>query len=90
MGYYIETPRPVDKTKQIIDLYGAELLPAPIKPSNVASDKAVICVVCNGMFDAAGLCFNDNEFAVFNHPDGRRKYWLLMDRDKAYELSGYH
>lgn len=38
----------------------------------------LVCVVENGMFDAAGWCFNAGELESFQYPDGRRRRWLLV------------
>ena len=45
----------------------------------------LICVVNNGMFEAAGYAFCEEEFNVFKMPDGRKKIWLT--HPKAEELA---
>lgn len=53
-------------------------------------DLAVICVVLCPTHEAAGFAFNSLEFEVFTFPgDLRPKDWLVMDRTKAKELTGY-
>ena len=47
----------------------------------------VVCVVENGMFDAAGFAFCKEELEVFAAPDARPKTWLSMDLERAIELS---
>ncbi|KKM62350.1 hypothetical protein LCGC14_1522510 [marine sediment metagenome] len=91
MGYYIETPGHTHgKAQQIIDVHGAELLSrAPLSVDDVPADKAIICVVDNGPFEAAAFAYNDEELRDFTHPDPRPKQWLLMDRAKACELTGF-
>jgi len=76
MGYYInETSRGIQ-------------LPASGKARVLISDGAVrvapefqpnlICVVDNGLFEAAGYCYSEEEFKVFNDPnDWRPKTWLV-------------
>lgn len=88
MGYYIEVPNNKGKAQQLSNLYGAEILPAAPKEMP-EPHLAVICVVDNGLFEAAALCYDVQEFQVFMMPDYRPKTWLLMDKIKAWELSGF-
>ena len=91
MGYYIETPGKLKgKAKAIMEEHGAHrILYAPVSLVQVGEGKAVICVVDNGMFEAAAFCYSDEELAVFAQQDERRKDWLIMDWAKACELTGY-
>lgn len=88
MGFYIQTPQPRGKAKQLIDLHAAVRL--DIIPRNVSdcpSDKVIICVVENGPFDAAGVVFSQAELAAFQSPeDPRLKHWLLLDRELLPDL----
>lgn len=91
MGYYIETERSTDKAQQIIDLYGAERVSVSEAAMCMGDPSiAVICVVSNSLFDAAGFAYDIKEFLNFNHvSDPRPKTWLKMDRQKAKELTRY-
>lgn len=53
--------------------------------------KAVVCVIDNHRFDAAVFCYDLVEFNRVSDPihDRRKKTWLVMDRARACELSGY-
>lgn len=88
MGCYIEGPT-LGKADHIIKNHGGEEINRPLFFEEVDKDKAIICVVFNGPFDAAGFCFNAREFEVFSHPDTRPKRWVLIDRELACELTGY-
>ncbi len=44
----------------------------------------LICVVDNGIFDAAGYCYNEGEFKVFSKFDGRPKTWLIYPNAEKY------
>jgi hypothetical protein len=93
MGYYINETKngplgALGKADRIIqDENAIELhFPPPIFPQ----DKAVICVVSNGPFDAAAFAYSEEEMDYFNDPnDYRPKRWLLMNLDRARFLTGY-
>lgn len=90
MGYYIQTDAPHGKAEFLVREHNAEVLPYVPAWNEVDASKAIICVVDNGLFEAAGFAYSANELAAFNRPsDMRLKTWLLMDRDKAKELTGY-
>jgi hypothetical protein len=56
------------------------------RPSEWQPD--LVCVVENGVFDAAAYAFDEEEFLVFADPhDTRRKRWLIVPN--AAKLSGY-
>ena len=63
MGFYIDVPKmgAQDKAATLFHEYGAEQT-LPIPPSKVPSDKALVCVVKNGLFDAAAFIFDDEEY----------------------------
>ena len=90
MGYYINEPKMGARFKAatLVEEYGAEqTLPTP--PSNVPPDKALVCVVENGLFDAAAFVFSDREYHEVIRPDGRPRTWLLMDRAWVVMVTGY-
>jgi hypothetical protein len=89
MGYYIEVPKNLNKAAQLMDLYGAELMPMDMGFSEIPADKALICVVQNGLFDAVGYAFDETEFRAFSEPDGRTRTWLLMDKKLVHQLTKY-
>ena len=90
MGYYINEPKMEARYKAdaLFSVYGAEPT-SPTPPSEVPPDKALVCVVENGLFDAAAFVFNDREYIDFIRPDGRRRTWLLMDRAWVVKVTGY-
>ncbi len=70
MGYYIEVDEPKNKAQQLVDLHGAVILTRqPDSFENVPDGMALICVVDNGPFEAAALCYSAQEFAEFAAPD---------------------
>lgn len=89
MGYYLETPARNDKTGQLRELHGAQ----DVDPDSLAwpppEGKALVCVVQNGLFDAAAVCYDEAEYRVFNDPtDPRRTDWLLLDADWVRDMTG--
>jgi hypothetical protein len=69
--------------------YTAEIVTPPPAWADVPEDKALICVVSNGMFEAAGLAYSEAEYDEFRREDGRPRTWVLMDKQVAYQASGY-
>lgn len=54
---------------------GAKVIPQPTE-----FEEDIVCVVENGMFDAAGYMFNVNELKAFTYPgDYRPKTWLKYE-----------
>jgi hypothetical protein len=97
MGYYIPGLQNKNKADQIISKWpDAILLGSAPSWDAVPSDKAIICVVDNGPFEAAGYAFSERELAVFNHHGGRSinddrrpRKWLLMDKPTVEKITGY-
>lgn len=84
MGYYInEMPDGkrlpnIGKADKLLTIDGAKELPSTPKEW----DDTLVCVVNNGLFEAAGYAFSPDELAVFAHPDGRPKRWLSLTNAK--------
>ena len=90
MGYYIEVPNDFHKAEQIVRLYGGKTIPQPHSFAEVPAGKALIVIVDNVAFEAAGLAYSEPEFKAFTQPsDHRRKQFVLMDWEKACELTGF-
>ena len=92
MGYYIEVPKNKEKAQQLVNIYKATIIPCPVSLEDIPTDKALICVVDNRAFEAAGYCFSQNEFEAFRHDFGLRqrpRQWVLMDKSLARKLSGF-
>lgn len=91
MGYYIQTDGIYDKAAWIARHYNGEILATPPNCyKDIPAGKAIIAVVNNGPFEAAGFCFNESEFNTFTDPrDLRPIKYVLMDRGTAERLSGF-
>jgi hypothetical protein len=101
MGHYIEVPSSRDKANLIVDghavgfngeslSYAAEHTAKPASFSSVPAGKALVCVIDNGLFEAAGWAYDESEFMAFAYPDGRPRRWLLMDREAAVKATGFN
>ncbi len=92
MGYYIETPSNHGKAHFIVNVHGGEIVDqdsAEIAMSEPG--RAVIVVVGNTFFEAAGFAYSRDEFAEFTDPtDARTKTFVVMDRAKAEKLTGFN
>jgi hypothetical protein len=89
MGFYIQGPA-LCKAQYIVSEYDGKIIPCPNAFSEIPQDKALLCVVNNGPFEAAAYCFSEREFEAFTEStDERRKTWLIMDKQKVHELTGY-
>lgn len=88
MGFYIEVPSATNKAGQLMKLYGADNIGLPPKKlSDIPKNKVLICVVQNGLFDAAGICYSEDELNEFKETrTGRKRTWLTMDVEKVAEL----
>jgi hypothetical protein len=88
MGYYIETGGSHGKANVLKTTKGATI--GSPDWSEKPEDKALICVVNNGFFEAAALCYNEDEAKAFNYPsDFRPKEWLYMGKNLAHNLANY-
>ncbi|MFW5804755.1 MAG: hypothetical protein ACOCWG_05950 [bacterium] len=87
MGFYIDGPT-LGKVDFIKKKYDGEIVSRPNNFNDIPPNKALICVVNNGFFEAAGFCFDEFELKSFLSPsDERPKTWMLIDLGKAMELT---
>ena len=88
MGYYIETPAPRGKARQIAELHQGIVLDHVPAFEDVPDDKAAICVVENAAFEAACFVHDEREYRDFTLPfseDPRPRTWVLIPWEKAVE-----
>lgn len=82
MGCYIQVPEP--KAVALIK-HGAEPYSGSWK--DIPKGKITVCVVDNGSFEAAGVCYDEQEFREFTDPDDPRpRILVILDLAKALEL----
>ena len=89
MGSYINTPANKGKTEFILNAYGGMQLPLPPNSFlDIPEDKALIVVVDNGHFEAAGYAYCESEFRVFTDPHEKRpRDYILLDKTIAEQIS---
>lgn len=81
MGAYIEVPENKGKARQILDIYGGKDVSGerPLTFADIPPGDALICVVDNGLFEAAAWVYDRREFVEFSDTrDSRPKQWLLI------------
>lgn len=88
MGFYIETPVNVGKDKYLKRNNGALEISTPKSLKEIPEGKILICVISNTLFEAAAICFNQQELNYFKSTidDRRPRRWLLMDKDEVIKL----
>ena len=87
MGQYLQVESNIEKAAQLIKHHGAEIVYGnPLEAfDKLPADRGLVCVVENGLFDAAGWAFNRQEVEAFARPDmgrQRRRTWLTMNIDR--------
>jgi hypothetical protein len=94
MGYYIETPgHNKGKAGCIVYNHNGTIVGTPDEgdwSKYRAEGKALVCVVDNGPFEAAGFAFSEQEMKEFALSGPLRpRTWLTIDWDIACQLTGY-
>lgn len=92
MGYYLQTPgRNTEKAVALVKKYGGHQIPEPPKSlAEVPEGCALVCVVDNGIFEAAALAYSDEELQYFSRPDPRPMQWLILNNKEQVEKdAGY-
>lgn len=81
MGYYINED---SKGNILPNLGKAEALlnDGATPAEKVEYQPNLVCVVNNGMFEAAAYAYSPEEFNEFNRFDGRPKKWLIHPQAK--------
>lgn len=87
MGFYLEVQENQNKAGQLIKLGAVNIGLPPKRLADIPKGKILVCVVQNGLFDAAGICYSEAELEEFKETrTGRRRTWLTMDAQKVAEL----
>jgi hypothetical protein len=90
MGFQI--PGPTNgKVQYLVERYQAEVLDrAPRNFDEVPEYRAIICVIDTRDYEVASYAFSRQELSLLDdHSDFRKRTWLLIDKTKANQLSGF-
>jgi len=89
MGYYVQGPTK-GKAEHIFHMEEARAILLDEAPEWPApASRAIVCVVDNGPFEAAGFCFCERELEAFSSPgDPRPRVWLEVDLDWVIQETG--
>lgn len=90
MGYYIEGPNN-GKGNYLISQHGAREILQPVEFSDIPVGMSLVVVVENGLFEAAGYCYDENEFKAFTDTtdDNRLRRFYLMGENLCRQLCNY-
>jgi len=90
MGFQIPGPTK-GKVQYFVDEYQAVVLDRPPRHfSNAPDHQALICVVDTIQYEIASYAFSRQEFSrLDDRSDFRKRTWLLMDKTKANQASGF-
>lgn len=81
MGFYIDPP---NMSKEEWLRFNATPLDDPF--GDIPEGTHRVCLVYNGGFTAAGICYNDGERDAFAHPDDRRKEWFVVEDERLIRV----
>ncbi len=83
MGYYVN---PETETKEEFLTRVGERVTSPTYPTNPT--KAIVALVDNGLFSAAGICYSRRELEAFTSPTDRRpRSFYLVAKNELYKVS---
>lgn len=92
MGYYLNGIGAQGKADTLIKNYGAMEIGPEDYPKDISTAEkegyAIVVVIENGPFDAAGLAYSNEEFQEFLNC-GRPFRVLMMDKPMAHEMAKY-
>jgi hypothetical protein len=90
MGFQIPGPTK-GKVQYLVDMYQAVVLDRPPRVfADIPDHQAIICVIDTLQYEVASYAFSRQEFSFLDdHSDFRKRTWILMDKNKANQLSGF-
>jgi hypothetical protein len=90
MGFYVAGPARGKAQFIVENIQGKILKECPKTYADIPEGQALIVIVDNGSFEAAGFCYSEAEFKVFTDPfESRRRQYILINRGLVEEITGY-
>jgi hypothetical protein len=84
MGFYINPP---DMPKEDWLKQNGKLVYEPTTNEHPSEDTRYVCLVNNGQFTAAGICYSEDEIEAFTHTTDRRpKRWYEVSKAKLTKV----
>ena len=89
MGLYIESTEEKTNVQWLID-NGTQIQFNAFNYDDVQNNDGVpVCVIDNGHFLAAAICFSEGEMNRFADPlDSRTKFWFIVQKEKLFTIPG--
>jgi hypothetical protein len=86
MGFYVN---PTNEEKEFfLDREGLEVPEADWE--NIPKDSVPVILINNGMFSAAGIAYDEDEYEVFTNKEDRRpKKIFIVKKSKLKEIGCY-
>lgn len=82
MGYYIN---PKGESKEDFLIREGQPVMVPAIPED--GENVLVCVIDNGYFTAAGVCYSAEEMHAFADPsDTRPKRWFVVPKHLLYDV----
>jgi hypothetical protein len=90
MGFQIPGPTK-GKVEYLVDMYQAVVLRrSPHDFDKIPDHQAIICVIDTLQYEIASYAYSQQELSLLDdRSDFRKRTWLLMDKAKANQLSGF-
>jgi len=87
MGYYIN-PADQTQTKEAWLSSNGEYVGGTAPAFDAKLDHTPVCLVDNGPFTAAAICYSEQELKAFSNrsSDPRLKEWYLVPNDKLIDV----
>ena len=86
MGYYVN-PKNMPKEKWLNENSHPKVSNFAPKWNETPSGHLPVCLIDNGPFTAAAICYSPEELAEFARNDGRAKIWLFVETEKLKTVS---
>ena len=75
---------PKGKAEAILNITESKEITQPKSLQDIETTQGLVCVVDNGLFEAAAFIYNNEEFSAFTLlNDMRKKRWIVISKEVA-------